>query len=261
MKVLDSLPQGTETIRIVNLREFTANLSFQSDMRKFQSIVSHKLRTPLNGLLGPLEMMATSASELSSSEIASLSSMAFESAKRVHRDLEDVLQYVDAPNLAQAGAGFRLDALQTTLSEICTTLEISLVTVSSPPELIEVQLSISPKAMEVVLWEILENAKKFHPLQSPVVEVFASRTSAETIRLQISDDGIFLSPAQLAHAWTPYYQGEKYVTGEVPGMGLGLPLVAYLVWSVGGRCHMDNRSEAPGVIVELVLAAQDESSD
>jgi two-component system cell cycle response regulator len=73
------------------------------------------------------------------------------------------------------------------------------------------------------------------------------------VNLQICDDGVTLSPAQLVQAWTPYYQGEKYFTGEFHGMGLGLSMVASLVWGVGGTCRLFNREDGPGVVVELVL--------
>ena len=51
----------------------------------------------------------------------------------------------------------------------------------------------------------------------------------------------------------PYYQGERYLTGNVAGMGLGLPLVASLVWEIGGQCRLSNREDGPGVVVELQL--------
>ena len=70
-----------------------------------------------------------------------------------------------------------------------------------------------------------------------------------------ADDGLTLSPEQLAHVWTPYYQAEKLFTGEVRGMGLGLAMVASLVWENGGSCRMFNRPNGPGVIVELLLPA------
>jgi len=54
-----------------------------------------------------------------------------------------------------------------------------------------------------------------------------------------------LSPGQLAQVWMPY---------QVAGVGLGLSVVASLVWGVGGTC-MFNREGWPGVIVELVLPA------
>jgi nitrogen fixation/metabolism regulation signal transduction histidine kinase len=58
--------------------------------------------------------------------------------------------------------------------------------------------------------------------------------------------------------WSPYYQDEKYFTGQMPGMGLGLAMVAAIVWGVGGTCRIHNREQGPGVVVELVLPlAQD----
>jgi len=36
----------------------------------------------------------------------------------------------------------------------------------------------------------------------------------------------------------PYYQAEKYHPGQVAGVGLGLSVVASLVWGVGGNVHV-----------------------
>jgi nitrogen fixation/metabolism regulation signal transduction histidine kinase len=71
--------------------------------------------------------------------------------------------------------------------------------------------------------------------------------------LKAADDGLTLSPEQLTRVWTPYYQGEKYFTGEAAGMGLGLPTVASLIWEVGGTCRLYNRNDSPGVVVELAI--------
>jgi K+-sensing histidine kinase KdpD len=105
--------------------------------------------------------------------------------------------------------------------------------------------------VELALWEILENAKKFHPQQSPGIEVSASRPTPMEVRLRIEDDGVTVSPEHLGQIWTPYYQGEKYFTGEARGMGLGLATVSTLVWEVGGSCHAANRQDGPGVVIEL----------
>jgi two-component system cell cycle response regulator len=69
----------------------------------------------------------------------------------------------------------------------------------------------------------------------------------------VADNGQTLSTEQLAWVWLPYVQGEKDFTGELPGMGLGFPMVATLVWKAGGDLHLRNRHDGPGVIVELKI--------
>lgn len=49
----------------------------------------------------------------------------------------------------------------------------------------------------------------------------------------------------------PYYQAERHFTGQVPGMGLGLPTVAALVGRVGGAVQIQNRIGVSGIVVEF----------
>jgi K+-sensing histidine kinase KdpD len=57
--------------------------------------------------------------------------------------------------------------------------------------------------------------------------------------------------------WTPYYQVEKFFTGEVAGTGLGLATTASVIWSVGGTCRAYNQKDRAGLVVELSLPLQD----
>jgi two-component system cell cycle response regulator len=250
--VLD-LPSGPDAGWIVRLRDVTTQMALQRDMRGFHAAISHKLRTPLTGVLNGLELLTLQASELSRAEVADFSEMAFRGAQRLHGEIEDILQYLEAPGLAQPDAGFNLSQLQPIVAEISADLGLKSVTMFGQEGLGEAQVVFSQRAIELVLWEILENAKKFHPKQVPTVEVLITRSSLKEISIQICDDGLTLSPEQLAQVWAPYYQGEKHFTGQVPGMGLGLSMVASLVWGVGGTCRIYNREKGPGVVVELVL--------
>ncbi len=250
--VLD-LPSGPDAGWIVRLRDVTTQMAVRRDRRGFHALVAHKLRTPLISVLGGLELLASEASELSRAEVADFSEVALRGAQRLHGEIEDILQYLEAPGLVQPGAGFRVSQLQPIVAEISADLGLKSVTVSGQKGLGEARVVLSQRAIELVLWEILENAKKFHPEQASTVEVLISRSSLKEISIQVRDDGLTLSPEQLAQVWTPYYQGEKYFTGEVTGMGLGLPMVASLVWGVGGTCRIYNREEGAGVVVELVL--------
>ena len=50
-----------------------------------------------------------------------------------------------------------------------------------------------------------------------------------------------------------YFQGELKLTGEIEGMGLGLAMISSVVWQVGGRITVDNRTDGPGVNVTMGL--------
>jgi len=128
--------------------------------------------------------------------------------------------------------------------------------VDLPTELAGLSVLLSKRGVELALWEVLDNAIKFHPARSPTVDVSISRVDDRHVSVQVMDDGVMLSPEQLSQLWTPYYQGEKYFTGEAHGMGLGLATVASLVWEVGGTCRARNRQDRPGVIVELILPVE-----
>jgi K+-sensing histidine kinase KdpD len=132
-------------------------------------------------------------------------------------------------------------------------MDIEEVSISGAEALVGLHIPLSKAALEIMLWEIIGNAKKFHPQQQPAIEVTAAYENAGEVTIQVSDDGLTLSPEQVAQIWLPYYQGEKYFTGQVEGMGLGLSLVATIVWGIGGRCRLYNRVGRPGVTIDLSL--------
>jgi K+-sensing histidine kinase KdpD len=106
--------------------------------------------------------------------------------------------------------------------------------------------------MEMILRELFINAKKFHHEHSPSIEINISSLTEE-IRLKVIDDGVHLTPEQLTSMWIPYNQAEKYFTGEIPGMGLGLSTIASIVWSAGGKCKSYNRKDGAGIIIEITF--------
>jgi two-component system cell cycle response regulator len=249
------LSAGLDGDRVIHLREVTAQMDLWREMWTFQTLISHKLRTPLAGVVTGLELLAEEygTTKLLNAEEASLFEVVFQSAQRLERAVLDILEYVSTPTLAQSGAGFNLSHLQPIVARICVDLELETATVSDQMTLKGGQVSLSEQAIELILREVLGNSKKFHPQQAPTIEILVSAWDDKQVSVQIRDDGLTLSPEQLAQVWLPYYQGDKHFTGEIAGMGLGLPKVASLIWSAGGACRMDNREAGPGVVVELIL--------
>jgi two-component system cell cycle response regulator len=158
-----------------------------------------------------------------------------------------------APRLLPPEAGFPLDQLPRPVQAIGVTVGVETIAVTCQAGLLSARLVLGRQTIELILSELFENAKKFHPQHAPAAEVLLVEGHAETVCIQVRDDGVRLTPEQLAQAWSPYYQGEKYFTGEEAGMGLGLARVATIVSAIGGTCLLTNRDDRPGVVVELSL--------
>lgn len=254
VEVLDQIPATPGPMWIVSLTDVSDQISTKNDMRSFHMMVRHKLRTPFVGLSSGLEIITKHAEQLSQEEMVKLVKMAQQSLHRLQGDVEQVLHYVKTPLLAQGGDQFALRDLPPVVEKIGAAVGVPALFVAEPGALGGRQVALSRQALELIFYELLENSCKFHPEESPTIDVSLELGEGEdTVTVWVRDNGRRMSPEELSRAWAPYYQGEKLFTGEVPGMGLGLSAVASLVWSVNGRCQLHNRTDAEGLLVELTL--------
>ncbi len=252
VNVLEQPGAGTDE-RLIRLREITDEISTRRDVWTFQSMVSHKLRTPLSGMLFGLQVLSADPHSFSPEEIQDMATMAYDNTQRLSDEIDDILEYLESPVLAAPGEGFDLIYLDSMLDRIVEELEMRKPRITGFENLETTRINLSRNALELVLWEVLENSLKFHPKNDPEVSVEVSTWGPEAVGLTLADDGVNLPPEQLQRAFTPYFQGEKNMTFEVAGMGLGLPRVASLIWTVGGACRISNRPDRPGVVVDLII--------
>ncbi len=250
-------PETKGESTLLRLRDVTEQLGNRCDTWAFQSMVSHKLRTPMSGILMPAELLSESAASMSSEDIAQMAALALDSARRLNSEIEDILEYLEAPGISDAGQGFKLADLPGLAGNIGDQLGLEPVRILGLEPFARRRSNLPARSMELILWNLLENSKKFHPLQAPEVTIELGQVKENRLSLKMIDNGRTLTPDQLTKVWSPYYQGEKDVTYEVAGMGLGLSMVATLVWNVGGSCRLANREGAPGVVVELLLPLLD----
>jgi K+-sensing histidine kinase KdpD len=172
---------------------------------------------------------------------------------QLREHVEDVLAYMDAPSIGRLGLTVAIDEIAGLVMKAAQQAQLSCVRITIAPDLESNRIRLAPKALELSLVELLQNARKFHPRRSPEVEVAVQRASASRVLLQVIDNGQTLPPDRLSKVWQPCYQSEKLPTGEVSGMGLGLSMVASMVREQGGSCHLNNRTDGPGITVELEL--------
>lgn len=247
------LPMGGQTKRMVRINEVSQKLALQRDIHYFNRLITHKMRTPIAQMVMAADLIYQQALRKNYEVIEDLSDALICGAKRLGSEVEEILQHLNIPNITKTGSCFPISELEKRVQSICDELGVNQASVQIVPSLSRSSLSLSERAMDVILREVIENAQKFHPRLMPDLTVSVLKGDQNQLHLKIMDDGIYLSPEDLRKVWLPYYQVEKEFTGEINGMGLGLSNIANLVWEVGGKCRISNREDRPGVVVDFVL--------
>ncbi|MFT5193446.1 MAG: two-component system cell cycle response regulator [Candidatus Promineifilaceae bacterium] len=256
VETLDKLVSDEEMVWMVSLKDITSQIMARQDMWKFQRAIHHKMRTPLIGMYSGIQFLAAYKDELSAEEVQDLLDTALKHGERLKEAIENVLQYVNSPNIRQPGETFALQELPALVNELGATLEINTikVTIVDSHEAGPTDLSLSKKSLEVILGELFDNSCKFHPTKDPAINIEASLIEQENrIKLTVTDNGLNISPEELKYICQPYYQSESRFTGEVKGIGLGLATVASVLWSIGGTFDINNRPDGQAGLQAIML--------
>jgi CheY-like chemotaxis protein/nitrogen-specific signal transduction histidine kinase len=223
---------------------------------RFMATMSHEMRTPLNAILGYVELLILETSgnltDTQRSHLARIST-----SGRVLLDLiNDVL------DLTRAEAG--LLGIESRLLSLEAVVEEAVEMVRPQAESRRLKLQIAP-AGEVAPWviadfrrvrqivaNILSNAVKFTHEGEITVEFTAPEP--DVVGVAISDTGIGIRPDKLSHVFTEFYQGDSQLTREYGGTGLGLAISRRLARLMGGEIAVTS-SEGKGSTFTLTLPA------
>lgn len=243
---------GPASQRVVRMRDVTDRMTDYQDVRKFHTMVTHKLRTPVSLIHSSLSLLDREVT-FSAEEIRDIARTAWRASQRLFQTVMEVIDYINAPLTLQTGVPVSMDEFERILRKTSEALSLNNVHMKLTPRLRMLSLPLPTHAVELILEELLENSKKFHPQHKPEIQIKVEKPNEKNIRITIQDDGLHLTAEQLSWAWLPYFQSEKNFTGEVAGMGLGFPTICALIWQVGGSVTLSNRQDKPGLLVELTV--------
>jgi len=98
---------------------------------------------------------------------------------------------------------------------------------------------------------VIVNAYKFSPAGGAVsVQVTHSDAAAARICIAVSDNGIGMTPAQVAKVCTRFYRADA--SGSVPGTGLGMSIVKEIIELHGGELTIES-AVGRGTTVSICL--------
>jgi PAS domain S-box-containing protein len=221
---------------------------------EFINNMSHELRTPLNAVIG-LASIGSHSRDLGKAQ--EICSRIHESGRKLLSLIEDVLDFSELETgrlqlahenyspvavVEQAVAAFLPQAE-------ARGLKLEVQGLEQLPE----QASGDPRRLGQVLWQLLDNAVKFTEQGEIRLEC---NSDGRTLRWQLCDTGIGLSPEHLAGLFRPFEQGDGSMTRRFGGTGLGLALTQRLLQQMGGSIQVDSQlGQGTCVSVSLPLGA------
>ena len=224
------------------LRSTLEDLRKANDARgDFLSHMSHEMRTPLNGVIGTLDLMGDATPE----EMEKYRTMALLSARHLANILNDILDMskIDSGTLSlspthtnmQELAEFVRGVIDPMAREADVDFELTVVGDAGPAAFLD------EGRLRQALLNLLTNAVKNTPPKGKVILGFdGTMIDGNTVRATFSvrDTGIGMSKEFLKHAFEPFVQAEG--SNSKKGTGLGLPITNSIVAMMGGRLEVES---------------------
>jgi PAS domain S-box-containing protein len=203
---------------------------------EFLANMSHELRTPLNAIIGFAELLFDGEVEPASPQHKEFLGDILASGKHLLQLINDIL------DLAKVEAGkleFHPEPMdpKRLVGEVCAILRSTVagknlsITADVDPSLTD--LVLDGARFKQILYNYLSNALKFTSEGGRVV-VRVQPEGGELVRVEVTDTGIGIAPADISRLFTEFQQLEGGAAKRHQGTGLGLALTKRLVESQGG---------------------------
>lgn len=237
---LDVIPSadGDFSSMVLTMRDITPTRKETKLARSFLALISHKLRTPITCITEHCSLLEDGLlGDLNEEQLNSVKRVQEQSA-RLKELIEKMLSYIQTNDSQwdQSGDAFMVEAL--VQQAIASTLK------RHPDRKVHVNLSLpsglyglglSAESFQNVIELLVDNAVKFCDKPEVAVEVGYTRREEGHHEVFVKDNGPGIPHEEYEKIFLEFYQIEKFFTGNVAGVGLGLPLARRIVEHAGGR--------------------------
>jgi len=219
-------------------------LKAAGDKTKFMTTITHEMRTPMNGVIGALDLLADS--DLSGQQGEYLL-MARESAANMLALVDRVLSFSDSVGRSSAIHQEELSLPDFIKSVILnhrsnfTEKGLSLDVRFAPatPDRIRCDSEQLARLLDI----LLGNARKFTEKGGVTLEVSSEQLDDRraTIRITVNDSGIGIADEMIERIFEPFIQVDGTLTRRFGGAGLGLSIARQIATLLGGDIWAESR--------------------
>lgn len=275
----EATPLGV--VRVFVFRDISTRLRIEQDLKesrdralagerakaRFMAVMSHEMRTPLNGILGVIDLLRAEADGAGRARMGDYLDILEGSGESLLGHVNEVLDFTE---IDSSDVVLRHEAVD--LGSLCRGLVrgfepaarargIRLHHMLHLPA--DSMVQGDPTRLRQILTNLLDNALKHTPEGSVTLEVSVGRSGAEpVVEIQVSDTGIGIAADAQERIFDDFVRLEA-ADGEVrEGTGLGLGITRRLVQAMGGQIGVESEPGAGSLFwVRLPLPVTSGQSD
>ena len=222
--------------------------------REFIDIAAHELRTPLQPIIGIMNIIR---SKVMDSEQQELFDIVIRNAKRLQRLAEDILDVtrIEGHTLDIKKEIFNInDTVASILQEYKSQIERNhneklnqFLEISFQPEKAGIYVQGDKGRISQVISNLIDNAIKFAPQQNGKLDIVVSRSYTDNneepngnVIVSVKDNGTGIDPEIMPKLFS------KFVTKSFSGTGLGLYVSKNIIEAHGGKIWAENNNDGNG---------------
>ncbi len=215
--------------------------------------ISHDLRTPLASIVGSASSLKSYGSNLEARARGELLDTILEEGERLNRFIANLL---DMTRLESGALQPNFDTVDLTdvvgsalkrAERVLGRHKVALDLAKDLP-----MLRVDAVLLEQVLFNLLDNAAKYAPVESTVR--IAARSGSGRVTIEIADEGEGIPAADLERIFDKFYRVQS-ADRKRAGTGLGLAICRGLIEAMNGTIAASNRTDRSGALFTIDLPA------
>ena len=219
---------------------------------EFLATVSHELRSPLNAILGWVNLLRGGklSNEASLRALATIEISA-RTQNRLVSDLLDVSRIITGKlrlNVSLVKPIHFIEAALEAARPAAEAKEIHLQTVIDENVGF---ISGDADRLQQIVWNLISNAIRFTP-RGGRIQIRLEQANSN-VKIIVSDNGSGIKPEFLPFIFDRFSQQDTSITRKIGGLGMGLAIVRHLVELHGGEVEVESAGEGKGATFTINL--------
>lgn len=215
---------------------------------EFLSMISHELRTPMNAVIGALELLEFTDDSKEADELINTASTSANNLIYILNDILDINK-IESGKMDVEQADFCISEVLQNLQQLFapTAHRQNLDFVINEDPDIPALLEGDSVKVRQILFNLLSNAMKFTHSTSDVrgkvglkVSISEQNSVVTKVRFTVTDTGIGIDKDIQKQLFTPFTQAQKSTTREYGGTGLGLAICGKLTNLLAGEISLES---------------------